>query len=110
MEEDLREFEQTLGVKLGTRVFVELPKDGNSDDNNKGFISSIDGEKTDSMSISEIFAKMNNAEVVCYFVADCDKFWRQIFIHVTDNALTILLSNYLKTILRLKSNWFQEIL
>ena len=38
-----------------------------TDDNNEGFISSIDGEKTDSMSISEIFAKMDNAEVVCYF-------------------------------------------
>ena len=64
MEEDLREFEQTLGVKLGTRVFVELPNDGNSDDNNEGFISSIDGEYTDRMSISEIYAKIDNAEVV----------------------------------------------
>ena len=64
MEEDLREFEQTLGVKLGTRVFVELPNEGNADDNNEGFISSIDGEKTDSMSISEIYAKIDNAEVV----------------------------------------------
>ena len=64
MEEDLREFEQTLGVKLGTRVFVELPNDGNSDDNNEGFISSIDGENTDRMSISEIYAKIDNAEVV----------------------------------------------
>ena len=35
-----------------------------TDDNIEGFISSIDGEKTDSMSISEIFAKMDNAEVV----------------------------------------------
>ena len=65
MEEDLREIEQTLGVKLGTRVFVELPNDGNSDDNNEGFISSIDGENTDRMSISEIYAKIDNAEVVC---------------------------------------------
>ena len=64
MEEDLRELEQTLGVKLGTRVFVELPNDGNSDDNNEGFISSIDGEYTDRMSISEIYAKIDNAEVV----------------------------------------------
>ena len=64
MEEDLREIEQTLGVKLGTRVFVELPNDGNSDDNNEGFISSIDGERTESMTISEIYAKIDNAEVV----------------------------------------------
>ena len=64
MEEDLREIEQTLGVKLGTRVFVELPNDGNSDDNNEGFISSIDGERTKSMTISEIYAKIDNAEVV----------------------------------------------
>ena len=76
MEEDLREFEQTLGVKLGTRVFVELPNDGNSDDNNEGFISSIDGEYTDRMSISEIYAKIDNAEVVCYssYVGDADGF------------------------------------
>ena len=33
MEEDLRQFEQTLGVKLETRVSVELPKNGYSDDN-----------------------------------------------------------------------------
>ena len=65
MEEDLRQFEQTLGVKLETRVSVELPKDGHSDDNNEGFISSIDGEYTDRMSISEIYAKIDNAEVVC---------------------------------------------
>jgi len=44
MKEDLRQFEQTLGVKLETRVSVELPKDGHSNDNNEGFISSIDGE------------------------------------------------------------------
>ena len=75
MEEDLREFEQTLGVKLGTRVFVELPNDGNSDDNNEGFISSIDGENTDRMSISEIYAKINNAEVVCYSSYVGEGFW-----------------------------------
>ena len=75
MEEDLREFEQTLGVKLGTRVFVELPNDGNSDDNNEGFISSIDGEGTESMSISEIYAKIENAEVVCYSSYVADGFW-----------------------------------
>ena len=76
MEEDLRELEQTLGVKLGTRVFVELPNEGNSDDNNEGFISSIDGENTDRMSISEIYAKIDNAEVVCYssYVGDADGF------------------------------------
>ena len=77
MEEDLRELEQTLGVKLGTRVFVELPNEGNSDDNNEGFISSIDGENTDRLSISEIYAKIDNAEVVCYssYVGEADGFW-----------------------------------
>ena len=47
---------------------MEVPKDGHSDDNNEGFISSIDGEKTDSMSISEIFAKMDNAEVIQWMI------------------------------------------
>jgi len=93
MEEDLREFEQTLGVKLGTRVFVELPKDGHSDDNNEGFISSIDGEKTDSMSISEMFAKMDNAEVVCnipYVTLSltATNFGDRFIIHVTDTVLS----------------------
>ena len=39
-----------------------------TDDNIEGFISSIDGEKTDSMSISEIFAKMDNAEVIQWMI------------------------------------------
>ena len=53
-----------------------IPND-DSDDNNKGFISSIDGENTDRMSISEIYAKIDNAEVVCYssYVGDADGFW-----------------------------------